>query len=151
MSSMSPQEPDATRRHRQRAGFSVFVDQIEIGHSTSGWQTRLYHAESGSEAVQDRVAPAEWISWMMDRLAGLDLELSPAALGGTPLLALISVHSLDPGSQSASAAGDTAVIRADFAIQMTSREQFEQEIGRQILPLLESLPQRPEEDDDQGR
>ena len=62
-------EVPPSRRWRQHAGFSVFFDQLEEtdGEHASGWQTRVYHDESGEENVFTSVDVERWMAWVLEK------------------------------------------------------------------------------------
>jgi hypothetical protein len=53
---------------RQRAGFSIFLDQVADPDGRLRWETRLYHAESGAETALPGALPEGWIAWIFDRV-----------------------------------------------------------------------------------
>jgi len=58
-------------RWRQHGGFSVFFDGRSPGLDRPGEllrRTRLYHEETGGETTFPGWRPADWVSWMLDRL-----------------------------------------------------------------------------------
>ena len=67
-------------RRRQRAGFSIFLDQLADDHGGHHWETRLYHAESGLETTLAGASPEHWVAWILERLGPAETE------GSTPRL-----------------------------------------------------------------
>src|SRR5260370_35498228 len=65
----SPADDATPRQWQQRAGFSVFFDIQPGGPGELRRRTRLYHEETGDEATFPDAGPADWVRWMLDRLA----------------------------------------------------------------------------------
>jgi hypothetical protein len=55
-------------RRRQRAGFSIFVDQVVDQGGGQRWESRLYHAESGAETTLPGASPDQWLAWVLEHL-----------------------------------------------------------------------------------
>jgi len=119
----------------QRAGFSIFLDQMTDAQGQLRWETRLYHAESGVETTLPGVSPEQWIAWIIDQVAG---EL-PAPVAGAgrrqAVLEVASVEILDvtveegPDDRS----GGLHSIRAQVVIQLAGLGPVEREIGSRVL------------------
>ena len=66
---------DATQREEpgptwtQRAGFSVLFDLAADPAAQEVWRTRIYHDETGQEAVLAGVDTLRWPRWILARLA----------------------------------------------------------------------------------
>lgn len=71
------QPPETTSPYRQFAGFSLFFDSKQTQSAEPEWQTRIYHDETGEEAVFSGIKPNEWLAWMQER-AQLPIEQTPS-------------------------------------------------------------------------
>ncbi|MFW6069321.1 MAG: hypothetical protein ACOC9E_07040 [Chloroflexota bacterium] len=50
----------------QHAEFSLFFDYVTLETGEEEWQTRLYHAESGQEALLTGTDAQTWTSWILE-------------------------------------------------------------------------------------
>jgi len=125
-----------SKRRRQQAGFSVFLDPIVAKSGETHWETRLYHAESGAETTLPGTAPDEWISWILDRMR-------PAATAGMPpeeatsraAVEVASVEILDVTFLGDDAADGESLhtIKAQLVVQLAGVARLEREIGSRVL------------------
>jgi hypothetical protein len=122
-----------SKRRRQQAGFSVFLDQL-VDAGETRWETRLYHAESGAETTLPGVAPDQWIAWILDRLQPSGAADVP--LEGTPsdtAVEVVSVEILDVTVGEDDAEGSLRTIRAQLVVQLSGVAGLEREIGSRVL------------------
>jgi Uncharacterized conserved protein len=63
--------------YRQYAGFSLFFDRKQTQSGESEWQTRIYHDESGEEAVFEGIQAQQWLAWIQERTQ-LPIEPAPS-------------------------------------------------------------------------
>lgn len=147
-----PSDSDNTAdRRRQRAGFSIFVDRVEADGGQSVWETRLYHAETGLETVQENVSPSAWIDWLVERLLDLEDELPVPTNGEATTIEVADVKLLQPTiEQYSDAERDSRSLRAELIVELKGTNRIEQEIGRQVLHQLtaEPPPQRKDRYDE---
>ena len=124
-------------RRRQRAGFSVFVDQVVDDEGRARCETRLYHNESGAEATFPGAAPEAWIAWMLERSGAIDTAVDAAEGPGTSraYVEIASVEILDMSVDADDAPGDGSrhTVRAHLVVQLTGVSQLEREIGSRVL------------------
>lgn len=67
---------------QQRGGFSVFFD-VAVDEGDESWRTRIYHEESGQEAVVAGVDTAAWSRWILGRVeAGGQPDIDTRVLAG---------------------------------------------------------------------
>lgn len=76
----------APDRWQQQAGFSVFFD-VQPGGPQG--RTRLYHEETGDEMAFPGCEPADWVTWMLDRLGPAQPE--PGAVGASASVVTIEI------------------------------------------------------------
>jgi hypothetical protein len=124
-----------SKRRRQQAGFSVFLDQVVDAGETS-WETRLYHAESGAETTLPGVAPDQWISWILDRLqpAGMaDVPLAGATSRTAVEVASVEILDVTIEEDAPADAGSLRTMRAQLVVQLSGVAGLEREIGSRVL------------------
>jgi len=125
----------SSKRRRQQAGFSVFLDQV-VDAGETRWETRLYHAESGAETTLPGAAPDQWIAWILGRLqpAGVT-EVPLAGTASRTAVEVASVEILDVtvAGDDAADGGPLRTIRAQLVVQLTGVAGLEREIGSRVL------------------
>ncbi len=131
---------------RQRAGFSVFVDQVVDDAGRMRSETRLYHNESGAEATFPGASPEAWIGWILERSRATDTAAdATSALGPSRVYVDISsVEILDVSidADDTPADGSLHTVRAHLVVQLTGVSQLEREIGSRVLDGI-TRPRRP--------
>ena len=60
--------PVSVPQWHQCAGFTVFFDTLPGEPGATTRQTRIYHDESGAEALFPGPDPAPWVAWMLERV-----------------------------------------------------------------------------------
>ena len=123
-------------KRRQKAGFSVFLDQIVDESGETHWETRLYHAESGAETTLPGKAPDQWISWILDRMrSAAAAELPAEEATSRAAMEVASVEILDVTFLGGAAADGESLhtIRAQLIVQLSGLAGLEQEIGSRVL------------------
>lgn len=121
---------------RQQAGFSIFVDHVVDPRGRRGWETRLYHAESGVETTLAGADPQEWIAWLLEHLG--HGEFAEAAQRPAPAQATAEVRSVEildvtVGEQSCGENESLYTVRARVVAQFAGVDRVEREIGSQVL------------------
>ncbi len=74
-----PEEAPPELAWRQHAGFSLFFDYLTDEHGERAWQTRVYHDESGEEALFPGTETALWVNWILERAKLPDTTAEPIA------------------------------------------------------------------------
>ena len=122
-----------SKRRRQQAGFSVFLDQV-VDAGETRWEARLYHAESGAETTLPGVAPDAWIAWILDRLHPVGAAQAPFE-GRTSRTAVevASVELFDVTIVGDNAPEGLRTIRAQLVVQLSGVAGLEREIGSRVL------------------
>jgi hypothetical protein len=130
-----------SKRRRQHAGFSVFLDQIIDESGETHWETRLYHAESGAETTLPGKAPDQWISWIVDRMRPAGRAgMPPEAAENQAAVEVASVEILDVTFLGDDAAGGESLhtIKAQLVVQLSGLASLEREIGSSVLRRIAS-------------
>ena len=63
---------------RQHAGFSLFFDTVTPNEGSPTWQTRLYHDETGNEALLPGIDTTAWVTWIIERAELPDIANAPS-------------------------------------------------------------------------
>src|SRR5260370_827112 len=92
----SPADDATPRQWQQRAGFSVFFDIQPGGPGELRRRTRLYHEETGDEATFPDAGPADWVRWMLDRLASAQPASEAIGMAGVAVEVLRLPATGDP-------------------------------------------------------
>ena len=121
---------DEGRRRRQRAGFSIFLDQYHDERGELRWETRLYHAETGAEITFAGASPGEWIGWILGRL-GSDGPIGDGLAKHPPLgVKVVEVFVTELAGQH----GDPLTnLSAAMVLQLSGLSQIEQAVGAEVL------------------
>ncbi len=139
-------------RRRQKAGFSIFLDQVSDDTGEHRWETRLYHAESGAETSMPGASPDEWIAWLLEQTISAGVERVPCGRRSTAAsIRVASVDILDVhlSPQDVEGAPELQTVTARVVVQLSGIAGVEREIGSRILRGLTgsaSAEQRPSED-----
>jgi hypothetical protein len=146
----TPNAPSETEAgaigRRQRAGFSLFLDQVTDEHGQHVWESRLYHAESGVETTIPGASPDAWIAWILDQLGGAAVVWPDAgSRGRRAVMEMASVEIVDvwveddPGDERG-----VQLIKAEVTVQLTGMGPLEREIGSQVIQgIVRSRAERP--------
>jgi hypothetical protein len=120
---------------RQKAGFSVFLDQVTDEQGRHVWETRLYHAESGAETTLPGVSPEQWIVWILERLSAGGLSWPGAKPGRRrAVVEVASVEILDlVVEEDPEDLDGTHAIKAQVIVQLNGLGRLERAIGAQVL------------------
>jgi hypothetical protein len=124
------------RSGQQAAGFSLFIDAVRNQEGNEVWQTRVYHEESGQEAVLPGIEPGPWASWILSH--ALPEVGRGAALGETPLGPSFVHHLIVRiiGAQLAEAErteGRSKGISVELRLEVSGLPEIEQALGRAAL------------------
>lgn len=135
----NPSGGDPGDRRRQRAGFSIFVDQVDDATGERRWESRLYHAESGAEATLPGANPEQWIAWVLQHLRPeeqADEDQHRAA--PRPAVELLAVEVLDVSvtDQRIGSEDSTHSIAARVLVQVRGLSRVQRDIGARILNQL---------------
>jgi hypothetical protein len=127
-------------RRQQKAGFSLFIDQLLDEAGNPRWESRLYHNESGVETTFADAAPDEWIAWILERLGTAD---STGALieraNRQTTVEIASVEMLDVSIEAdESEAESIHTIKARLVVQLSGIARLEREIGSRVLGEIAS-------------
>jgi hypothetical protein len=100
-----PTPPPATvPQWHQCAGFTVFFDILPGAEDPTAWQTRIYHDESGAEALFPGTDSAPWVAWMLERVDPHGMQVAaPAAPPPEPPPSAASAEPPVPSSPTLSA------------------------------------------------
>jgi hypothetical protein len=79
-----PDEGSGVPNWHQHAGFSLFFDAVAADADNPTWQTRLYHDETGDEALLPGIDTAAWVKWILDRAELPDTARTIASALQTP-------------------------------------------------------------------
>ncbi|MGD9753026.1 MAG: hypothetical protein AB7W59_18700 [Acidimicrobiia bacterium] len=125
-----------TGRRRQRGAFSIFFD-APPGASEALWETRIYHEESGEEAIFAGANPDRWLTWLLDRVrAGSDDELLPL-LGGDAVEADLQVEASVAMRNGERRLAEALSLRLRVGIEGV--DALQRELGASLLRLAGSL------------
>ena len=122
-------------RH-QRAGFSIFLDQVADDDSgTTHWETRLYHAESGSETSLPGASPDDWIGWLLEHIGAVDAGADVRGAAARAVVEVASVEIIDVRitDDAPSRSPSLHTITANVVVQLTGVSGVERTIGSKIL------------------
>jgi hypothetical protein len=127
----------ADRRH-QRAGFSIFVDQVVDAAGGHRWESHLYHAESGAEATMPGASPEQWIGWLLEHLGPeeVSVETHPEAAHHAVQVLTVEVLEVAITEDPAAREGSTHTLVARVTVQLGGLSRVEQEIGSRVLSKL---------------
>jgi hypothetical protein len=123
------------KRRRQQAGFSVFLDQV-VDAGETGWETRLYHAESGAETTLPGVAPDQWIAWILDRLqpaGATDVPVAGASSRTAVKVASVEILDVTVSEGDGADGSSLSTMRAQLIVQLAGVAGLEREIGSRVL------------------
>lgn len=125
-------------RRRQRAGFSIFVDQVVDQAGRQRWESRLYHAESGAETTLNGASPDQWIAWVLAHLRTEETFTEGCREPIHPAVEVLAVEVLDVTvtEESASPAESTHRIAARVVIQLSGLSRLQRDIGSRVLSQL---------------
>lgn len=132
----SPNAGRGSDRRQQQAGFSIFVDHVVDPRGRPGWETRLYHAESGVEATLAGADPREWIAWLLERLGRgeiVEADQQPAPAHAKAEVRSVEILDVMVGEQSSGDNESLYTVRARVVAQFAGVDRVEREIGSQIL------------------
>jgi hypothetical protein len=124
-----------SKRRRQQAGFSVFLDQF-VDAGETGWETRLYHAESGAETTLPGVAPDQWIAWILDRLqpaGATDVPVAGASSRTAVKVASVEILDVTVSEGDGADGSSLSTMRAQLIVQLAGVAGLEREIGSRVL------------------
>lgn len=141
-------------QRRQRAGFSIFLDQVADDQGRHHWETRLYHAESGLETTLAGASPEHWVAWILERLERAEMEDPDSRLElrrAVIELATVEIDDVTVADRRAPGGGSLHTITARVTVQLIGVGRLEREIGAQILrgiarPIPRSPRPRPDHD-----
>jgi hypothetical protein len=137
-------------RRRQRAGFSIFVDQVVDQAGGQRWESRLYHAESGAETTLPGASPDQWLAWVLEHLGTQETITEGRREPIYPAVEVLAVEVLDvtvTEEDSATRAESTHKIAARVMIQLSGLSRLQRDIGSRVLSQLPgpwSLDDAPE-------
>ena len=134
---------DATQREEpgptwtQRAGFSVLFDLAAGPAAQEVWRTRIYHDETGQEAVLAGADALRWPRWVLARLAAgreADAEdagwlASDAAAVQEVAVEIVEVRLLDRTAEAA----DTERARVVVDVRVRGLAALEQRLGTAVI------------------
>ncbi len=133
MASAEGTAPEPGARN-QRAGFSMFVDQVADTGGRLRWETRLYHAESDAEAVFPGALPEGWIEWILARIGYRSNQ--PMGAPAVPSRAVLEVEAVEIVAVAVdeSTIGEPRhVVTAQVVLRLTGVARIEREIGAKVL------------------
>ena len=136
-------------QRRQRAGFSIFVDQVVDQAGGQRWEARLYHAESGAETTLPGASPDQWLAWVLEHLGTQETLTGDCREPILPAVEVLAVEVLDVAvtEEPATQAESTHRIAARVVIQLSGLTRLQREIGSRVLSQLSgpwSLRDTPE-------
>jgi len=136
-------------QRRQRAGFSIFVDQVVDQAGGQRWEARLYHAESGAETTLPGASPDQWLAWVLEHLGTQETLTGDCREPIHPTVEVLAVEVLDVTvtKEPATQAESTHRIAARVVIQLSGLTRLQREIGSRVLSQLSgpwSLRDTPE-------
>lgn len=137
-------------RRRQRAGFSIFVDQVVDQAGGQRWESRLYHAESGAETTLPGASPDQWLAWVLEHLGTQETLTEGRREPIHPAVEVLAVEVLDvtvTEEKSATRVESTHKIAARVMIQLSGLSRLQRDIGSRVLSQLpgpRSLDDAPE-------
>jgi hypothetical protein len=125
-------------RRRQRAGFSIFVDQVVDQAGGQRWESRLYHAESGAETTLTGASPDQWLTWVLEHLGTQETVAEGRREPTHPAVEVLAVEVLDVTvtEESATSAESTHRIAARVVIQLGGLSRLQRDIGSRVLSQL---------------
>lgn len=126
----NPSRPAARPPQRQIAGFSVFVDIVESESERARRESRLYHAESGTEITIQGADPEMWTAWLAERIPP---EENPR---GEPVdrirIDVVEVEIRDRPPRE----GDLVVADVHAVVTLQGMDAVERALGARILAHL---------------
>jgi len=125
-------------RRRQRAGFSIFVDQVVDEGGGQRWESRLYHAESGAETTLPGASPDQWLAWVLEHLRTQETLTAVRREPVHTAVEVLAVEVLDVTvtEESATRAEPTHRIAARVVIQLSGLSRLQRDIGSRVLSQL---------------
>jgi hypothetical protein len=125
-------------RRRQRAGFSIFVDQVVDQAGGQRWESRLYHAESGAETTLPGASPDQWLAWVLEHLGTQERLTEGRREPIHPGVEVLAVEVLDVTvtEESTTQAESTQRIAARVVIQLSGLSRLQRDIGSRVLSQL---------------
>jgi len=125
-------------RRRQRAGFSIFVDQVVDRAGGQRWESRLYHAESGAETTLPGASPDQWLAWVLEHLGTREALTEGRREPVNPAVEVLAVEVLDVAvtEESATRTEPTHRIAARVVIQLSGLSRLQRDIGSRVLSQL---------------
>jgi len=125
-------------RRRQRAGFSIFVDQVSDEAGGQRWESRLYHAESGAETTLPGASPDQWLAWVLEHLGTQETVAEGRREPIHPAVEVLAVEVIDVTvtEESARGAEPTHRIAARVVIQLSGLSRLQRDIGSRVLSQL---------------
>jgi hypothetical protein len=124
-------------RRRQRAGFSIFVDQVVDQAGGQRWESRLYHAESGAETTLPGASPDQWLAWVLEHLGTQERLTEGRREPIHPAVEVLAVEVLDVTvTESTTQAESTQRIAARVVIQLSGLSRLQRDIGSRVLSQL---------------
>ncbi|MFN0092062.1 MAG: hypothetical protein ACKVWR_17610 [Acidimicrobiales bacterium] len=143
-----------SNRRQQKAGFSIFLDQIADDLGRAHWETRLYHAESGVETTFEGVSPDHWIGWMLEQLGPTAADRSGAVRDephGAVEVASVEILDLTAVQDEAERPASVHTITARVVVQVTGVSRIEQAIGSEVLRTIVEARRRPSPEEPESR
>jgi hypothetical protein len=134
----NPADGDSGDRRRQRAGFSIFVDQVDDATGERRWESRLYHAESGAEATLPGAHPEQWIAWVLQHLGPERAGADQHRVTPGPAVEVLAVEVLDVSvtDRPVGPEDSTHTIAARVVVQVRGLSRVQRDIGARILNQL---------------
>jgi len=125
-------------RRSQRAGFSIFLDQVVDHAGRQRWESRLYHAESGAETTLPGASPEQWIAWVLEHLGTEEAVAEGRREPTRPVVEVLAVEVLDVTvtEETTAQAESTHTIAARVVIQLGGLSRLQRDIGSRVLSHL---------------
>jgi len=128
-----PPGPAGPGRWQQRAGFSVFFDVQPTGPGALRRRTRLYHEETGDEITFPGSDPADWVSWMLDRLGSARPASEPA--GATASVVSMEIIDVRSVVNPVSGPGDDSGA-GELQLRVTGMAELHRMLGAKVVGIL---------------